>query len=310
MFDVCCFREMRVRLSARGWAIAGLLLCALIWAGNALVARATAGLLPPIGLSFWRWTTALLLILPFTLRGLWRKRAVLLLHWKQIATLSALSISSYNTLLYLAAQSTTAINITLVNTGLPVAAFIWSVLLLRQWPSRQTLAGTLLSFTGLLVILSTGQLGKLAHLVFNPGDLVMLAAVMTWGLYSVLLRRWMIPVPGLTLLTAMLLCGVPLLLPVYLWEYSHTGPMPLTLVTLGAVSYTALLASLFAYLAWNNGVRILGPATASLFSYLMPVFTALLGVLLLGEHLHWYHLLGGTLTFSGLLLATRRASKV
>tara|TARA_R110002012_G_scaffold294147_1_gene490115 strand:+ start:4843 stop:5775 length:933 start_codon:yes stop_codon:yes gene_type:complete len=310
MFDVCCFREMRVRLSARGWAIAGLLLCALIWAGNALVARATAGLLPPIGLSFWRWTTALLLILPFTLRGLWRERGVLLLHWKQIATLSALSISSYNTLLYLAAQSTTAINITLVNTGLPVAAFIWSVLLLRQWPSRQTLAGTLLSFTGLLVILSTGRLGKLAHLVFNPGDLVMLAAVMTWGLYSVLLRRWMIPVPGLTLLTAMLLCGVPLLLPVYLWEYSHTGPMPLTLVTLGAVSYTALLASLFAYLAWNNGVRILGPATASLFSYLMPVFTALLGVLLLGEHLHWYHLLGGALTFSGLLLATRRASNV
>lgn len=299
-----------MRLSARGWAIAGLLLCALIWAGNALVARATAGLLPPIGLSFWRWTTALLLILPFTLRGLWRERGVLLLHWKQIATLSALSISSYNTLLYLAAQSTTAINITLVNTGLPVAAFIWSVLLLRQWPSRQTLAGTLLSFTGLLVILSTGRLGKLAHLVFNPGDLVMLAAVMTWGLYSVLLRRWMIPVPGLTLLTAMLLCGVPLLLPVYLWEYSHTGPMPLTLVTLGAVSYTALLASLFAYLAWNNGVRILGPATASLFSYLMPVFTALLGVLLLGEHLHWYHLLGGALTFSGLLLATRRASNV
>ena len=299
-----------MRLSARGWAIAGLLLCALVWAGNALVARATAGLLPPIGLSFWRWTTALLLILPFTLRGLWRQRAVLLLHWKQIATLSALSISSYNTLLYLAAQSTTAINITLVNTGLPVAAFIWSVLLLRQWPSRQTLAGTLLSFTGLLVILSNGQLGKLAHLVFNPGDLIMLAAVMTWGLYSVLLRRWMIPVPGLILLTAMLLCGVPLLLPVYLWEYSHTGPMPLTLVTLGVVSYTALLASLFAYLAWNNGVRILGPATASLFSYLMPVFTALLGVLLLGEHLYWYHLLGGTLTFSGLLLATRRASKV
>lgn len=298
-----------MRLSARGWAISGLIICAMIWAGNALVARAIAGQLPPIGLSFWRWISALLLLLPFTLRGMWQQRGVLLAHWKQIAALAALSISSYNTLLYMAAQSTTAINITLVNTGLPVAAFIWSIVLLRQWPALQTLAGTLLSFIGLMVILSTGQLDRLAQLAFNTGDLIMLAAVMTWGLYSVLLRRWMVPVPGLILLAAMLLFGVPLLLPFYLWEYQQTGPMPLTLVTLGAVAYTAVMASLVAYLAWNNGVRVLGPATASLFSYLMPVFAALLSVMLLGEQLHWYHLLGGTLTFCGLLLATRRGRK-
>lgn len=298
-----------MRLTARGLAISGLIICAMIWAGNALVARAIAGQLPPIGLSFWRWTSALLLLLPFTLRGLWQQRAVLLAHWKQIAALAALSISSYNTLLYMAAQSTTAINITLVNTGLPVAAFIWSIVLLRQWPALQTLAGTLLSFIGLMVILSTGQSDRLTQLAFNTGDLIMLAAVMTWGLYSVLLRRWMVPVPGLILLAAMLLFGVPLLLPFYLWEYQQTGPMPLTLVTLGAVAYTAVMASLVAYLVWNNGVRVLGPATASLFSYLMPVFAALLSVMLLGEQLHLYHLLGGTLTFCGLLLATRRGRK-
>lgn len=298
-----------MRLSERGWAITGLVICALVWAGNALVARATAGQLPPIGLSFWRWTTALMLLLPFTLSGLWQQRAVVLAHWRQIAALAALSISSYNTLLYMAAQSTTAINITLVNTGLPVAAFIWSIVLLRQWPTLQTLGGTLLSFSGLMVILSTGQLSRLAQLAFNPGDLIMLAAVMTWGLYSVLLRRWMVPVPGLTLLAAMLLFGVPLLLPFYLWEYSQTGAMPLTLVTVSAVGYTAIMASLVAYLAWNNGVRVLGPATASLFSYLMPVFAALLSVMILGEQLHWYHLLGGILTFCGLLMATRTGSK-
>lgn len=296
-------------LSARGWAIAGLIICTLAWAGNALVARATAGQLPPIGLSFWRWSTALLLLLPFTARSLWQQRALLRQHGWQIAALAALSISSYNTLLYMAAQTTTAINITLVNTGLPVAAFIWSIILLRQWPTLQTLSGTLLSFSGLMVILSTGDLQRLAQLSFNPGDLIMLLAVLTWGLYSVLLRRWMVPLPGLTLLAAMLLCGVPLLLPFYLWEYSHSSAMPITLVTLGAVGYTAVMASLVAYLAWNNGVRVLGPATASLFSYLMPVFAALLSVLLLGEQLHWFHLLGGALTFSGLLLATRPARK-
>ncbi|QJD60304.1 DMT family transporter [Pseudomonas sp. gcc21] len=289
----------------RYWAVVGLVVCTLAWAGNALVARATAGDLPPIGLSFWRWTTAMGLLLPFTVRGLWQYRDVLLARWRHVVVLAALSISSYNTLLYQAAQSTTAINLTLVNTGLPVAAFVWSVLLLRIWPSRLTLLGTLLSFFGLLIILSTGQPERLLSLEFNKGDLIMVLAVLCWGLYSVLLRHWMLPVPGLVQLAALLICGVPILLPFYLWEYSTTGAMPVTAQAMGAVGYTAVFASLLAYWAWNNGVRVLGPATASLFSYLMPVFAAMLSVLILDEQLRWFHFAGGTLTFLGLVLATR-----
>ena len=293
----------------RNGAIVGLVICTLAWAGNALVARATAGNLPPIGLSFWRWLTALLLLLPFTLPSLYRHRDLLSVHWKQIAILAALSISSYNTLLYLAAQSTTAINITLVNTGLPVAAFIWSVVLLRQWPTRLTLLGTLLSFLGLLLILSAGKPWQLLQIGFNRGDLIMVLAVLAWGLYSVLLRRWPVPVPGFTLLAAMLMCGVPLLLPFYLWELNAHGSMPWSPQAFGAIGYTAVMASLVAYSAWNHGVRVLGPATASLFSYLMPIFASLLGILLLDEHLHAYHLAGGALTFVGLLLATWQGRK-
>ncbi len=298
-----------MNLSPRHLAMAGLVLGTLAWAGNALIARASAGLLPPVGLSFWRWTTALLLLLPFTAGGLWHHRHTLLAHRWQVLTLAALSIATYNTLLYLAAQSTTAINITLVNTGLPVAAFIWTLIILHELPTRATVLGAMLSFCGLLVILTRGEPQILLGLQFNPGDLIMVVAVLAWGLYSVLLRRWMLPVPGLVQLAAMLLCGVPLLLPFYLWEYSLTGPMPVSLHAAGAIGYTAVMASLFAYMAWNNGVRVLGPGTASLFSYLMPVFTALLGVLLLGERLHWYHLLGGALTFIGLLLATWETRK-
>ncbi|SDS91033.1 EamA-like transporter family protein [Halopseudomonas xinjiangensis] len=291
-------------MTSRQLAMAGLVICTLAWAGNALVARATAGLLPPISLSFWRWTTALLLLLPFTLRALWFHRQVLFSRWFRVAVLAALSISSYNTLLYLAAQSTTAINITLVNTGLPVAAFIWSIVLLRQWPTAMTLLGAVLSFLGLLVILTLGEPARLLTLTFNRGDLIMVVAVLAWGLYSVLLRKWILPVPGVVQLSAMLLFGVPLLLPFYLWELKQTGGMPLSTEAFLAVGYTAIFASLVAYLAWNNGVKVLGPATASLFSYLMPVFAALLSVALLGETLHWYHLAGGALTFLGLLLAT------
>ncbi|WP_185268591.1 DMT family transporter [Halopseudomonas xiamenensis] len=292
-------------MSTRQWAVIGLLTTALAWAGNALIARASAGMLPPISLSFWRWSCALLLLLPFTARGVWQHRQLLLAHWKRLVILSALSIASYNTLLYQAAQSTTAINLTLVGTGLPVAAFFWSVVLLRQWPAWTTLCGAFLGSCGLLLILAGGQPERLLMLEFNDGDLIMLAAVLSWGLYSVLLQRWIMPVPGLILMAAMLLCGVPLLVPFFLWELVHVGPMPLSWQAAGAVGYTAVFASLLAYVAWNNGVKVLGPATASLFSYLTPVFTALLGVLLLSEQLYWYHLAGGALTFLGLLLATR-----
>jgi drug/metabolite transporter (DMT)-like permease len=292
-------------MSARHWAVIGLLITALAWAGNALIARASAGMLPPISLSFWRWSLALLLLLPFTLKGLWQSRKLLLDNWLRVALLAALSISSYNTLLYQAAQSTSAINLTLVGTGLPVTAFFWSVVLLRQWPARATLVGALLGLCGLLLILTGGQPAHLVELHFNDGDLIMLVAVLSWGLYTVLLQRWVMPVPGLVLMAAMLLCGVPLLVPFFLWELVHLGSMPITWQAASAVGYTAVFASLVAYVAWNNGVKVLGSATASLFSYLVPAFTALLGIMLLGEQLYWYHLAGGALTFTGLLVATR-----
>ncbi|HIZ49822.1 MAG TPA: DMT family transporter [Candidatus Pseudomonas excrementavium] len=292
-------------MSARHWAVIGLLTTALAWAGNALIARASAGTLPPISLSFWRWSLALLLLLPFTIKGLWQYRRLLLDNWLRVVVLAALSISSYNTLLYQAAQSTTAINLTLVGTGLPVTAFFWSVVLLRQWPARATLLGALLGLCGLLLILTGGQPARLFGLHFNDGDLIMLVAVLSWGLYTVLLQRWVMPVPGLVLMAAMLLCGVPLLVPFFLWELVHLGSMPITWQAASAVGYTAVFASLVAYVAWNNGVKVLGSATASLFSYLVPAFTALLGIMLLGEQLYWYHLAGGALTFIGLLVATR-----
>lgn len=292
-------------MSVRNWAVIGLLITALAWAGNALIARGTAGMVPPIGLSFWRWTLALALLLPFTITGLWHHRRLLLENWMRVAVLAALSVSSYNTLLYQAAQSTSAINLTLVGTGLPVAAFFWSVLLLRQWPARSILCGVLLGLCGLLLILAGGQPERLLRLQFNYGDLIMLVAVLSWGLYSVLLQRWVIRVPGLVLMAAMLLFGVPLLIPFFLWELAHVGPMPVTWQAAGAIGYTAVFSSLVAYIAWNNGVKVLGPATASLFSYLIPAFTALLGMLLLGEQLYWYHLAGGALTFTGLIVATR-----
>lgn len=289
-------------------ALAGLLLATLCWSGNALVARAFAGEIPPFALSFWRWSLALVLLLPFVAKPLWQHRAALLSAGWRLLVLAGVGIAGYNSLLYAAAQTTAAINITLVNTCLPLMTFIGAGLLLGEWPHRRAWWGMAVAAGGLLVLISKGSWASLSGLAFNKGDLIMLLAVADWALYSLLLRRWasyLLPIPPLALLGVLMLLGVPLILPFYLYELAQGAHFNLTAENLAAISYTAIFASLLAYLAWNHAIRILGAAKAALSNYLMPVFTAILGWLLLGEGLQNYHWLGAALIFAGLLLGTQ-----
>lgn len=291
------------------WAGAGLMLACLCWAGNALVARAVAETVPPMALAFWRWSLALAILLPFVGRHLWRERAAVRAAGWRLWLVAGLGIASYNSLLYHAAHSTSAINITLLNTCLPLATFLGAGLLLGEWPARRAWFGMTVAAFGLLLLIGRGELATFLALDFYRGDLLMLLAVAAWALYSLLMRLWAprLALPPLPLLGVMILFGLLLMLPFYLFELAHVGAFQPTPASLAAIGYTALFASLFAYLAWNHGLKVLGAARASLSSYLMPVFTALLGWLLLDERLAFYHWLGGALIFAGLLLATRPA---
>lgn len=294
-------------VSKTTWAWAGLAVGNLFWAGNALVARMVRDDIPPIALGFWRWSLALMILLPFVAPSLWRARAEIRAGGWRLVVLSAVGICIYNTLLYSAAHTTEAINITLLTTCLPMATFVLAGLLLRDWPRPIAWIGMLIAACGLIVLISRGQWQRLANLAFTPGDLLMLLAVMDWALYSVLLRRWArwIQVPALPLLGLTILIGVPLMLPLYLYEYAQVGGFALSAENLAAIGYTAVFASLFSYFAWTFGVQVVGASKASMSSYMMPVFTALLGWLILDEHLAGFHLVGALLIFAGLLLATR-----
>ncbi|HTN29919.1 MAG TPA: EamA family transporter [Pseudomonas sp.] len=289
------------------WAAGGLLLSSLLWAGNALVGRAIAGEIPPISLSFWRWVVALCILLPFVAGTLWRHRQTLRNAGWRLLVIAALGIAAYNSLLYTAATSTTAINITLLNTCIPLATFLFAGLLLKEWPRRRAWLGMGIAVAGLLVLITQASLENLLGMTFNPGDLVMILAVLAWALYTVLLRLWAprLPLPPLALLGAFVTIGVLVILPFYLVEFSQVGGFDLNTRTLGAILYTAIPASLIAYLTWNQGVKILGAAKASLALYTMPVFAAILAYLLLGETLQVFHWVGGALIFGGLLFASR-----
>lgn len=295
-------------MSARqGPAFAGLLIAVLCWSGNALVGRAFHDSIPPLSLSFWRWVLATSLLLPFVAKGIWTHRATLRAAGWRLPVLAAMGIASYNSLLYTAAQSTEAINLTLVNTCLPLATFIGAGFLLGEWPLRRAWFGMAVAAGGLLYLISRGSWQTFASLSFQRGDLIMLLAVLAWALYTLLLRRWArhLLVPPLVLLGVLMLLGLPLILPFYLLELGRVGGFALTPSNLAAISYTAVFASLVAYVGWNHGVKIVGAGRAAMVMYLMPVFTALLGWVLLGEALRTFHWIGGALIFAGLLLAMR-----
>lgn len=292
---------------------AALLLSAacLFWAGNFVLGRAAAGEVPPVGLAFWRWVLAGLLLAPFTARPIWAARAGIMARARLFLALGLFGVGSFNTLTYIALTRTEAINAALTNSLIPVAIILAALLLDRERPARVQLGGLALSLAGVLVIIARGDAATLAGFRINEGDLLMLVAVVAWGLYTVLLRR--VPeglrdaLGPMGLLGATILSGLPVILACRLLERALGGlPMPADAASLALVAYTALFASIASYLCWNKGVALIGPAASGPFLHLMPPFSAALAVPLLGEAVRPFHAVGLVLIVAGVALAGRR----
>ena len=281
-----------------------MLLVGLFWAGNAIVARSVAGEVPPIGLAFWRWTVGAFVVLPLAWPHLRRDVKPMLADWRIMLVLAALGIAAFNTGLYLAAQSTTALNIVMLQTTVPVLIVVASYILFRDAVTTRQGLGIAISLAGALTLISHGDPALLLGLALNGGDLWMLAACICYAVYTALLRRRP-AVHGLSFLFASFVIGSVLLLPLYVGETLHVRAMPLNRHSLLAVGYVAVFASVVAYLAFNRSVELLGANTAGLSVHLVPVFGTILAVALLGEQPHIYHVLGIGLIACGILLATR-----
>lgn len=280
----------------------------LLWAGNALVGRAVVGIVDPVELSFWRWLLALCVLLPFTLRHLLAYRYQLLRAWPVVVVMGVCSVGAYNTLLYIAVHTTTAINATLMGACMPLMILLLSRVWLGEAIRPAQAVGILVSACGMLAVVTRGDPGRLLALTLTPGDGLMVLATLAWAVYSVMLRRYPVPVPATTLLAALIVVGLLSLAPFFVWFAWHHPVASGGLVELGSVAYTGLLASLVAFYLWNRGVAMVGAAIAGQYSYLIPLFTALFAIPLLGEEFHWYHAAGGGLIFAGIALATRRVS--
>lgn len=291
--------RLAVRLKYTGFA----LLAVLIWSGNTVVSKMAAGVIEPAAISFDRWLLAALVLTPFLLRPVWRNRAAIRPYAGQLLVLSLLGMVLYQSLAYFAAESTTATNMGIIASLMPLLTLLLSALLLGEAPTLGTIAGGLLSLLGLALLIGEGDPARLLAHGIGRGDGLMLLATLAYAGYGVLLRKWPMPLPTWHMLYVQICFGVLLLFPAY-WLAPSS---PLTAANLPLVLYAGIPASVVSAFLWMEGIAGLGAARATMYMNLMPVFTALIAIVLLAEALHGYHLLGGGIALAGVLLAQRAA---
>jgi drug/metabolite transporter (DMT)-like permease len=282
-----------------------LVLTTLFWAGNINVGRYAAGYVPPIALGTLRWIGAALILLPFALPYLRADWPVIRKNFVMLTALSLFSISAYNTLTYYGLQYTEAINgVILQSTGtLIVVAF--SFLLFGERLGPWQLFGMVLSLVGVAVVVSRGEFALLRDFRLNIGDLILIAAIAFYSLYTVLLRRRP-KIHPLSFVTLTMGWGAILLLPFWAAEISSGRTVPLEWASIAMVIYVIIFPSLLAHFFFFRGVDLVGANRAAPVMYMIPVFATVMAILFLGEELHPFHIAGFVLVIGGVLIATWR----
>jgi len=279
----------------------------LFFAGNTVTGRAMHEEMPPMALVFWRQIGAMVLLTPFVYRELHRKWPLVIQHWRLIAVVGITQVVTGQAMIYAGLQTTTAINTGVIGTTQAPLILVVAWLLYRSTISLRQGFGLALAIIGVLAIVSRGSFGVLLGFDFVIGDLLVQLATLSWAVYTTLLRR--VP-PGLgpyAMTLAATVFGALGMAPLYAGELLLTDArMAVTLPSLAAMAYFIVCSSVLALVFLTIGVARIGPVRASAFFYTIPVLTAGLAVLLLGETLALYHLVGMVLVLAGVYLASGR----
>jgi drug/metabolite transporter (DMT)-like permease len=305
----------------------------MMWAGNAVVGRLLVGAMPSVMMNALRWVLVAVLLLPLAWR-VWRRPELVWARWRYLALIGALGMGTYNALQYIALQTSSPLNVTLIGASIPFWMMLVGALCFGQAVMPRQLGGAALSMAGVVLVIAQGQWQTLRHLQMVPGDLLMLLASLVWAFYSWLLVK---PPPSMAgdrrpdwdwaeflwlqvlfgLVWAMLCSGVE-------WSLqpaaaaSSAVPMasavqaindwpPMVRLGVGLV-FIALGPSILAYRCWGLGVSAVGPTVAAFFGNLTPIFAAVWSAILLGQHPHWYHPCALLLITAGIALSSPRRS--
>jgi len=282
-----------------------MLLTPLFFSSNLIFGRSTIPEVAPFTLAFLRWTAAALLLSPFLWMARDRVRAYVTTHPLHWMLLGFLGMWICGAGVYYALQFTTATNGTLIYTTSPLIVIILERIFFGRPTSWREIAGILVGFLGVTIIVLKGDFASIAESSFNRGDLMFIAAALSWAGYSVLLKgRRTAALPVSALFAVITLAGALLLAPFALWEFVSGARMPQTWTAWGGIAGIVIFSSMLAFSGFQYGVARLGASTASIFMYLLTPYGVGLAVLVLGEPFQTYHAIGILTVLTGLVMAT------
>jgi len=284
-------------------------LTSLFWAGNIVLARHVGAHVPPLTITTIRWFGVFLILLPFSWPHLKRDWPALRNSLPLMLFLSLVGFAFNNAISYWALQYTEALNALLIQSAGPLFVALWCLVLFGVRLTGAQLAGIAISLLGVLVIILHGDLAALTSISFNRGDIMFALSLVAFGLYSAFIPRRP-KIHQLSFLSFTTCCGAIMLLPAAIWEASSGRVLHFDTTTLLTLGYILIFPSTLAYLFFNRGVALIGPNRAAPFFHLVPVFGSAMAIVLLGEKLQPFHLIGYALVLAGVVIASRQGSAV
>ena len=284
-----------------------MLICAtLFWAGNFIIGKyAFLTEIPPLSLVFYRWLLVWIILLPFTYKEIIKYKNTILNNLPLLFFLGFTSVGLFNSFTYLSLIYTQVINSSLFNTAIPAIIILLCFLFKIEKTNKFQISGLIISTCGILAIITKLKLDILLSLNFNKGDLIMIGAVVTWGVYSTLLKKKKFTLPLLTLVHVICTFGLICVFPQFLYELSNGHVINFDINLVYALIFLAIFPSIGSYYCWAGAVSIIGANRAGIFLSLIPLFSTIMAIAFFNEKFYFFHLIGAILIIIGLYLSNR-----
>ncbi|OYZ02627.1 MAG: hypothetical protein B7Y37_02230 [Sphingobacteriia bacterium 28-36-52] len=297
---------MQTKLSnhiVQGFLLA--IIATLLWSGNFIIARKVSNVISPISLAFYRWACASLVLFPFAYKKVYAELNHLKANWKILSLIALTGISLFNTFVYVAGHNTTAINMALIGTtSSPIFATIMAVVFLKERLGFYRIIGMILCILGIVLLISKGSWEVLLSFKFSSGDAWILAGAFAFAVYNILVRRKPIQISALSFLLIIFVFGTLMLFPFFIIEQSIVKEsIDWSNSLIGSILYLGIGTSVLAFWCWNLAISKLGAGRTVLFGNLIPIFSTLEAVLILGEAITPIHFYSGILVIGGLVIA-------
>ena len=284
-----------------------LFLTVTFWAGNFIVGKyASYYDVPPFSLNFYRWFFAWLILAPFTIPEILKKKEYILKNYKIFLVLGVTSITIFNSIVYYSLNFTQVISGVLMISTIPVMIMLFSSILNIEKTNIFQIIGVIFSFIGVIAIVTKADFEILKNLDFNKGDITMVIAMFSWALYSTLLKRKTYEISQLSLLQVVITCGLIFLIPLYFIEHQIGSRISLDIPFILILSYVVLFPGLASFFLWIKGISLIGTNRSGVFLHLMPILSAIMAMFFFNEKFMFYHILGAIFIVLGITLSNKK----